>query len=41
MTLLVVIIFCMVYVGMILDGLPFVQLDRTGVALLWQLVPAI
>lgn len=34
MTLLVVIIFCMVYAGMILGGLPFVQLDRTGVALL-------
>jgi Na+/H+ antiporter NhaD/arsenite permease-like protein len=34
MTTLVVVIFCTVYLGMILGGLPFVQLDRTGVALL-------
>jgi len=27
-------IFCLVYLGMILGGLPFLQLDRTGVALL-------
>ena len=30
----IVAIFCVVYVGMILGGLPFLQLDRTGVALL-------
>jgi Na+/H+ antiporter NhaD/arsenite permease-like protein len=30
----IVIIFLIVYIGMILGGLPFVQLDRTGVALL-------
>ena len=30
----VVVIFLVVYLGMILGGLPFVQLDRTGVALL-------
>jgi Na+/H+ antiporter NhaD/arsenite permease-like protein len=30
----VVLIFSVVYLGMILGGLPFVQLDRTGVALL-------
>jgi Na+/H+ antiporter NhaD/arsenite permease-like protein len=34
MTTFVVVIFCVVYLGMILGGLPFVQLDRTGVALL-------
>lgn len=28
------IVFCLVYLGMILGGLPFLQLDRTGVALL-------
>jgi len=27
-------VFCVVYLGMILGGLPFLQLDRTGVALL-------
>jgi Na+/H+ antiporter NhaD/arsenite permease-like protein len=27
-------IFCLVYTGMVLGGLPFLQLDRTGVALL-------
>jgi Na+/H+ antiporter NhaD/arsenite permease-like protein len=30
----VVAIFCTVYLGMILGGLPFLQLDRTGIALL-------
>ena len=34
MTAAVVVIFGLVYLGMILGGLPFVQLDRTGVALL-------
>src|SRR5215475_4399968 len=34
MTATVVAIFLIVYLGMILGGLPFVQLDRTGVALL-------
>jgi Na+/H+ antiporter NhaD/arsenite permease-like protein len=34
MTTTIVIIFCLVYLGMILGGLPFLQLDRTGVALL-------
>jgi len=34
MTITIVIIFLIVYLGMILGGLPFVQLDRTGVALL-------
>jgi Na+/H+ antiporter NhaD/arsenite permease-like protein len=34
MTAAVVAIFVLVYVGMILGGLPFLQLDRTGVALL-------
>jgi Na+/H+ antiporter NhaD/arsenite permease-like protein len=33
-TTFVVVIFCLVYLGMILGGLPFVQLDRAGVALL-------
>src|SRR2546426_631324 len=33
-TATVVIIFCIVYLGMILGGLPFLQLDRTGIALL-------
>jgi len=31
---LVAVVFAIVYVGMILGGLPFLQLDRTGVALL-------
>ncbi|MGY0194737.1 SLC13 family permease [Leptothrix sp. BB-4] len=31
---LVVLVFSLVYLGMILGGLPFLQLDRTGVALL-------
>jgi len=30
----IVAIFTVVYLGMILGGLPFLQLDRTGVALL-------
>jgi Na+/H+ antiporter NhaD/arsenite permease-like protein len=34
MTATIVIIFLIVYSGMILGGLPFVQLDRTGVAVL-------
>jgi Na+/H+ antiporter NhaD/arsenite permease-like protein len=34
MTLTVVVIFCIVYLGMILGGLPFLSLDRTGIALL-------
>ena len=34
MTTAIFIIFCIVYLGMILGGLPFLQLDRTGVALL-------
>jgi Na+/H+ antiporter NhaD/arsenite permease-like protein len=34
MTTTVVVIFLIVYAGMILGGLPFLQLDRTGIALL-------
>lgn len=34
MTAIVILVFGLVYLGMILGGLPFVQLDRTGVALL-------
>ncbi len=34
MTATVIVIFVIVYLGMILGGLPFLQLDRTGVALL-------
>lgn len=34
MTTTIVLIFVTVYLGMILGGLPFLQLDRTGVALL-------
>src|SRR6266571_4433865 len=34
MTPAIFIIFCTVYLGMILGGLPFLQLDRTGIALL-------
>jgi len=34
MTLFVVAVFVLVYLGMILGGLPFLKLDRTGVALL-------
>jgi len=33
-TTVVVVVFFLVYLGMILGGLPFLQLDRTGVALL-------
>jgi Na+/H+ antiporter NhaD/arsenite permease-like protein len=34
MTTAIFVVFCVVYLGMILGGLPFLQLDRTGVALL-------
>jgi Na+/H+ antiporter NhaD/arsenite permease-like protein len=34
MTAVVLLIFCLVYLGMILGGLPFLSLDRTGIALL-------
>jgi Na+/H+ antiporter NhaD/arsenite permease-like protein len=34
MTTVVLLIFCLVYLGMILGGLPFLSLDRTGIALL-------
>lgn len=34
MTTTIVVVFLIVYLGMILGGLPFLQLDRTGVALL-------
>ena len=34
MTATVLVIFGLVYLGMILGGLPFLQLDRTGIALL-------
>jgi Na+/H+ antiporter NhaD/arsenite permease-like protein len=34
MTTTIVVIFLIVYLGMILGGLPYLQLDRTGVALL-------
>lgn len=34
MTASVVVIFCLVYLGMILGGLPFLSLNRTGIALL-------
>ena len=34
MTTTVLAIFCIVYAGMILGGLPFLRLDRTGIALL-------
>jgi len=37
-TTTIVIVFAFVYLGMILGGLPFVQLDRTGVALLGAIV---
>jgi hypothetical protein len=30
---LVAVVFAIVYLGMILGGLPFLQLDRTGIAL--------
>ena len=38
MTTTVVIVFTVVYLGMILGGLPFVQLDRTGIALLGAII---
>jgi Na+/H+ antiporter NhaD/arsenite permease-like protein len=34
MTTVIVVVFLIVYAGMLLGGLPFLQLDRTGVALL-------
>ncbi len=34
MTTVVLVVFCIVYLGMILGGLPFLQLDRTGIALI-------
>src|SRR5258705_7582606 len=34
MTTTIVLVFMFVYLGMILGGLPFLQLDRTGIALL-------
>lgn len=34
MTTYIIAVFCIVYLGMILGGLPFLQLDRTGIALL-------
>jgi Na+/H+ antiporter NhaD/arsenite permease-like protein len=38
MTTVIVAVFFVVYLGMILGGLPFLQLDRTGVALLGAIV---
>lgn len=38
MTTTIVTVFVLVYLGMILGGLPFLQLDRTGVALLGAIV---
>ncbi len=38
MTTTIVIVFAVVYLGMILGALPFVQLDRTGIALLGAIV---
>lgn len=37
-TTLVVTVFVLVYLGMIFGGLPFLQLDRTGIALLGAIV---
>jgi Na+/H+ antiporter NhaD/arsenite permease-like protein len=34
MIILIIAVFLLAYLGMILGGLPFVQLDRAGVALL-------
>jgi len=34
MSAFVVVVFCLVYLGMILGGMPFLSLDRTGIALL-------
>lgn len=33
MTTIILVVFGIVYLGMILGGLPFLQLDRTGIAL--------
>src|SRR6266540_1388668 len=41
MTATVATIFAVVYLGMILGGLPFLQLDRTGVALLAATMAAV
>ena len=38
MTALILTVFVLVYLGMILGGLPFLKLDRTGVALLGAIV---
>jgi Na+/H+ antiporter NhaD/arsenite permease-like protein len=38
MTTTILVVFAIVYLGMILGGLPFLQLDRTGVALLGAIV---
>ncbi|MBK1656065.1 SLC13 family permease [Allochromatium vinosum] len=38
MTTLIVLVFLLVYLGLFLGGLPFLQLDRTGVALLGAIV---
>jgi Na+/H+ antiporter NhaD/arsenite permease-like protein len=38
MTTTILVVFFLVYLGMILGGLPFLQLDRTGVALLGAIV---
>src|SRR5690349_16341772 len=35
---LVLLVFALVYLGMVLGGLPFLQLDRSGVALLGAIV---
>lgn len=34
MVTIVLVVFAVVYLGMILGGLPFLQLDRSGIALL-------
>lgn len=34
MNVFVIVVFALVYLGMVLGGLPFLKLDRTGVALL-------
>jgi Na+/H+ antiporter NhaD/arsenite permease-like protein len=34
MITVIFVVFCLVYLGMILGGLPFLQIDRTGIALL-------
>ena len=40
MSMVVVAVFVLVYLGMILGGLPYLQLDRTGVALLGAIAMA-